>query len=359
MDLCHWETEVVLEARSTAPLDRPLGIFVHIFYDELADEIASYLAQIDLPKRIYVSTKPKEKTKRILAAFDGHGLGAVTEVAVVPDYGTDIAPFMITFGDKLKEHDVCLKIHSKRSLHGPRDFGDGWRFHLYYELMGDRDRVVSIVNTILSNPDIGVLIPQRYPKIHPSSVSIGPNHNQMQRILSKIGICLLPYQEIQFPVGSMFWFRGKAPAGLADLGFDWTDFGRGVEATDGTLAHGMERCFLFFSAMVGMKWGFLPPFRTAPQMSRDETIRLIRNSELFDQNYYLNVNRDIVSDPIEHWVDYGFREWRNPSEKFDIEFYTRLVSPQFPNLLVHYIVEGQARGLPTIRPRGPFPFGQV
>jgi lipopolysaccharide biosynthesis protein/GT2 family glycosyltransferase len=359
LDVRRWQTEVELQAPSVIPIDPPLGIFVHIFYDELADEIASYLAQIDLPKRIYVSTNPEEKKKRILSAFNKYGLDAVTQIVVVPNYGLDIAPLLVAFGDKLEKHDVCLKIHGKRSFQGPREFGDGWRSYLYHELMGDHARVLSIVNTMLANPDLGALIPQHYPRMHPNMISIGRNHDQMHRILSKIGIRLLPNQDIQYAVGSMFWFRGKALARLADLGFDWPDFGHSGDLRDGTLAHAMERCFLFFSCKAGMKWGFLPPFRIGPRMSRDEVIRLVRDSALFDEAYYLKVNPEVSNDgadPLEHWIDHGYREWRNPSENFDVEFYSRLMPPQYPNPLVHYIFEGWARGLPTVRPGGPFPF---
>jgi GT2 family glycosyltransferase len=360
VDLRRWQTPVKLETSSGLVIDRPLGIFVHIFYDELIDEIAGYLAQIDLPKRIYISTKPKEKREIIQAAVNRHGLGPITEVAVVPDYGNDIAPFMITFSGRFKAHDVCLKIHSKRSFHSPRDYGDGWRSHLFHELMGDSFRVRSIVSAFAMNGDLGALIPQHYPRLDRESISIGPNYEQMQRILTKIGICLQPRQDIEFPTGSMFWFRGEALAAIADLGFDWADFGRGYEQ-DGALAHGMERSFLFFVAKAGMKWSFLPPFRVAHYASRDETIRLVRESRLFDASYYLRANPDIAAagvDPLEHWVDFGWREWRNPSEDFDMEFYARLMPPQYPNAIIHYLFEGRALGVPTTRPTTPYPFSK-
>jgi lipopolysaccharide biosynthesis protein len=122
--------------------------------------------------------------------------------------------------------------------------------------MGDRDRVRAIVKTMLTNPDVGVVIPCHYPRLHPEGISIGVNYDQMQRILTKIGVRLLPNQYIEYPVGSMFWFRGNALAALADLNFDWADFEQGYEQTDGTLAHGMERCFAFFVAEKGDEVGF-------------------------------------------------------------------------------------------------------
>jgi lipopolysaccharide biosynthesis protein len=265
-DIRRWEKEIVLETPTTISLLRPLGIFVHVYYEDLADEIAGYLVRIDAPKRIYVSTTSDEKQRWIRAAFERHDLGQVTEIIAVPDYGFDFASFLIKFSRKFKYHDVCLKIHSKKSLNQPPEFGKGFRSHLFHELMGDSERVQSIINTMLAHPDVGVLIPQfyDYPGIGPGRGDIGPNHENMQLILAKIDINLLPDQEIYYPVGSMFWFRGTALAGLAGLGFDWLDFGCAIDQRDGTLAHAMERCVLFFSAKAGMKWGFLPPFEEPP-----------------------------------------------------------------------------------------------
>src|SRR5260370_25339925 len=114
---------------------------------------------------------------------------------------------------------------------------------------------------MLAHPYLVILIPHHYHEIGPERGSIGPNYEQMQRILAKIDIDLVPDQEIVFSVGSMFWFRGKALAGLADLGLDWQEFNHAVDQRDGTLSHALERSFLFFSAKAGMKWGFLPPFQ--------------------------------------------------------------------------------------------------
>jgi len=346
-DLRQCQAEVELENNAAVTIERPIGIFVHLFYKELADEIAGYLSNIDIPKKIYISTGSQEKKNTICRAFERHGLGSIMEIIIVPDYGTDIAPLLITFAPKFSDHDICLKIHSKRSSHNSFEFGEGWRTYLYRELMGNADRVRSIVNTMLANPDLGVLIPHHWHEIR-QHIGIGLNYNEMQKILMKIGIDLLPGQEIEYPTGSMFWFRGEALAGLADLGFDWLDFGHAVEERDGTLQHGMERCILFFCAHAGKKWALLPPFPDIPQIPSDEMIRLIRDSGLFDEAYYREANPDIGEiNPLDHWVNYGAQEGRDPSASFQTEFYSRMMPLHYPNPLVHYILEGQTRGWPT------------
>jgi lipopolysaccharide biosynthesis protein len=180
------------------------------------------------------------------------------EIAIVPNYGSDIAPLLIAHSPKFGDHDICLKIHSKRSSHSSFGFGERWRTYLYHEVMGSADRVSSIVNAMIAHPDLGVLMPHPWPEIR-QWYGIGPNLHTMQRVLTKVGVHLLPGQEIEYPAGSMFWFRSEALCGLRDFGFGWLDFGHAAEEQDGALQHGMERCFLFFCVHAKKKWAFLPP----------------------------------------------------------------------------------------------------
>lgn len=74
---------------------------------------------------------------------------------------------------------------------------------------------------------------------------------------------------------------------------------------------------------------------------------LIRNSALFDIEYYNNVNKDVQesrTDPIKHYMDYGWKEYRNPSMYFDTKFYLNSypdVKDSGMNPLVHYLKYGK------------------
>ena len=54
--------------------------------------------------------------------------------------------------------------------------------------------------------------------------------------------------------------------------------------------------------------------------------KLIKKSSYFDKNWYLNQYPDIVlakADPIQHYLDFGWKEGRNPSERFNTNEYLR------------------------------------
>lgn len=77
-----------------------------------------------------------------------------------------------------------------------------------------------------------------------------------------------------------------------------------------------------------------------------KTCAIIRNSQLFDFDYYTRENPDVITaglDPLEHWVRYGWRENRNPNRYFDTAYYLQHspdVQESGINPLVHFIMHG-------------------
>lgn len=82
--------------------------------------------------------------------------------------------------------------------------------------------------------------------------------------------------------------------------------------------------------------------------------RIIKESNLFEENFYLQNYpdvRDSKQDPIWHYLKHGAFEGRNPSKSFDTNFYLmeyRDVIIQLINPLVHYILFGRNEGRKTI-----------
>ena len=79
-------------------------------------------------------------------------------------------------------------------------------------------------------------------------------------------------------------------------------------------------------------------------------IRLIRNSSLFDEKYYLKNNPDVKASgisPKKHYLLFGGFEGRKPSEQFDSAFYLEKypdVKENGINPLVHYLKYGCGEG---------------
>jgi len=80
---------------------------------------------------------------------------------------------------------------------------------------------------------------------------------------------------------------------------------------------------------------------------------IIRQSGLFDENYYLNKNADIMDsgiNPIIHYVKWGWKEGRDPSPNFNTSWYLDMnedVASTNINPLFHYIKFGGKEGRQT------------
>lgn len=87
---------------------------------------------------------------------------------------------------------------------------------------------------------------------------------------------------------------------------------------------------------------------SAKKKNGSSEVQLIRNSKLFDHDYYLRmypeINEDGI-DPAEHYFYYGWKEGKNPSEFFNTNFYLNKyhdVDQANMNPLFHYLKTGES-----------------
>jgi GT2 family glycosyltransferase len=89
---------------------------------------------------------------------------------------------------------------------------------------------------------------------------------------------------------------------------------------------------------------------TNPQLEDEhwENFKIIKKSGLFDTRYYLENNKDVLescSDPLMHYVAFGFKEGRNPNPGFDTVAYAiQHGIPSYSNInpFVQYILHFDA-----------------
>jgi hypothetical protein len=111
-------------------------------------------------------------------------------------------------------------------------------------------------------------------------------------------------------------------------------------------------------------WRITKPFRLGKRLlcnilhpadayRLNQDVRLIKESHLFDAEYYLACNRDILDytrNPIFHYCKFGWKEGRNPSQAFNTRLYM-LNNPDVAvtniNPLVHYLRYGNIEGRRT------------
>ena len=227
-------------SRSDASVAR-IAVVLHLFYWDLVDELADYVSNIPFPFDLYV-TATEGIYPQAFSYFNYRFPEAAVNVVEVENRARDIGPFLTKFGSRYYDYDLVCKVHSKKSPHAPNL--SGWRTFLLDRLLGSESRVREIVDEFERDPELGLLFPIYYPEIR-SSISWGANFHTMKDVLSSLGIELDAASPCSFPAGSMFWFRPRALSTLLDSELLIEEFPEETGQTDGTLAHAIERSFLF------------------------------------------------------------------------------------------------------------------
>jgi hypothetical protein len=90
--------------------------------------------------------------------------------------------------------------------------------------------------------------------------------------------------------------------------------------------------------------------RSSKRRAVEQAAELLRTSSLFDPEWYLSRYPDVAqngSDPARHYLEFGWREGRNPSAGFSTRGYLKAhpdVAAQKINPLLHYLEYGQVEG---------------
>ena len=225
-----------------------VGIFAHIYHLDCADEMI--LAADNAPAgrtRLFISTDSVGKAQA-LEDLCGSGTVHPFEVRVLPNRGRDIAPFNVGFADRLREVDFGLHIHSKKSPHYAGGL-DRWRAYLLDQTLGLADLVGNILD-ILAAPDIGAYCPDHFGAVR-DLIQWGGNFDCAKAVMAMMGETLKREARLEFPSGSMFWFRARALDPLLDCNLRVEHFEAEAGQTDGTLAHAIGRLFCGVVAVAG------------------------------------------------------------------------------------------------------------
>lgn len=79
-----------------------------------------------------------------------------------------------------------------------------------------------------------------------------------------------------------------------------------------------------------------------------KSFEILNSSGLFDRSFYCSIYSDLANlegDPLWHFVKHGWREGRNPNERFNTNLYLRALGGTIPeNPLVHYIANKGSAG---------------
>ena len=200
-----------LEKNPASEIQRKkVGVFLHIFYPELAPTIADYLAKIPLEIDIHISTTA-DAVDGLIEIFDRLDNSHNVQVKSFPNIGRDVAPFIVGFREEILKYDLILKLHSKKSPHS--NALSGWFEHCLDNLVGSVDVFYTNMQE-LSKEDISIIYP-----VENYALSLGIKHDscwgheegnyeKAKPLLNTLGLDQINRNsEFLFPTGNMFWCK--------------------------------------------------------------------------------------------------------------------------------------------------------
>ena len=234
-------------------IDASWALHAHVYYPDLAEELAGYVERIVDPVNLLVSVNRKRDLKRV-----GDLLGRLPNLAsldlrLVPNSGRDQGPLWVGFRDALEEYEFIGHVHTKRSPHC--DFGNRWRIYLYEMMMGSPELVRQALGAF-EDPEVAVVMPDNWPGVK-LGVLAETSKAVTLALMERLGFGSAERDLVSvadgFPAGSMCWFRTAEFRPILDLNLTHADFAREADQLDGTLAHALERAMGVYPRAMGQK----------------------------------------------------------------------------------------------------------
>ena len=228
-------------------------IHAHIYYIDLLDEIVMELKKIPYKFDVYISTDSYKKADIIMDAFQRNHKEFNVFIDVFENIGRDVAPFIEQMRHIITKYKFICHIHSKKSVENIH--GTQWRNYLFDSLFGSSENISHIIKNLEYNKGLGIVFPKSF-QVLEETATWNLNKKYADNVLKKMGIdIMLPTHGIVFPVGNMFWARVDAILPFF-TNIQMSDFPKEKGQVDGTIAHAIERLWVYVAEYNGYTFSY-------------------------------------------------------------------------------------------------------
>ena len=213
----------------------------HVYYTDLADEIIEAFLRCGTLNSVVITT-PTPTDELLIDALEKLSKERPTlNIAVLPtkNLGRDIYPFMQAIQHKyVRNCDVFLKIHTKKSLHLDEYKGRNWRQQLLTSLCPNHEQTSQIAAALHNSDEAWLACPEAFTA---GNESWGKNKKNVKKLAKclEIGVS----KHLVFAAGSMFWARNEILHTLRNLTIKEHEYAINHDQLDGAIPHAVERLF--------------------------------------------------------------------------------------------------------------------
>lgn len=236
-----------------SPNPGSVAVVIDLYCDEMASELADYLLNIPVSFDLYVTTNAQAR-EGLVDFFTEKFPKSRLEVRAVPDVGSDVASFLIEYGEICGQYDLVCKIHSRKVMRYLKQRPDD--SHSLKNLLGSKELIATLFDIFQADTSVGLIHPKtstaRREYFYNNSFW-GSSRELATDLAKRLKLSLPeePEKALESWTGRMFWFRPAALGSLLSLKLDYDDFGA-AHLCDGTSAHAIERMY----GIVASKEGF-------------------------------------------------------------------------------------------------------
>lgn len=221
-----------------------IGVFAHIYYVDMLDDLMSYVDNIPVPYDLIVTTPTQDRADAIAAGLAKYNIENV-EIRLVNNQGRDMAAFFVGCRDLLlsDKYDLICRVHTKKSPQDASNASNLFKHHLLDNLLDSPAYVERVLELFEREDKLGMVFP---PIINIGYPTMGHswfyNRERAEELAKKLGIDV-PFDQTTplAPYGSMFWARPEAIRRMAKYDFNYSDYPEEGEYRDGSLSHVQER----------------------------------------------------------------------------------------------------------------------
>ena len=227
-------------------------IQVHIFYEDLTNEIIEKTNNIPVKFDLYITTNTLEKQIFIKNIIQKNSKANNYEIKIVENKGRDVLPYLTQIKNIVKNYKYICHLHSKKTKFDPF-LGEKWRNYLYNNLFGDKYLISEILSDFENDNKLGIIFPETYYFEKENVKKYNKNNikymNYLLRNMFKDNNYIIG-EKIIFPSGNMFWARIQAVYQIFELEIE-NKCPREANQYDATIMHGVERLWLFVAKLNG------------------------------------------------------------------------------------------------------------
>ena len=212
------------------------ALHIHFYYTKSAESIIRRAALSGHRPDLLISVPSYAAAKEIESILKVSG-GWNHLIKVVPNRGRDVAPFLSGFSQELKSYEIIGHVHAKETIHhSDRGEIERWNAFLLENVLGGRYPMIDfVISCFQKDKSLGLVFPD-----DPHVINWTENKSFAMDLANRMGLGALP-ENINFPVGTMFWARTEALAPLFNLGLEWDDYPQEPVPVDGSMLHAIER----------------------------------------------------------------------------------------------------------------------